>query len=73
MTNTTLFRQRVKESGLKYSFLAENLGITTYALQLKIDNKNEFKASEVKVLCDLLHISKLTEKEDIFFADNVDE
>lgn len=57
------------ESGLKKNFIAEQLGLTSYGLKLKTDNVNEFKASEISALCDLLNIKTAKEKESIFFAD----
>lgn len=68
MTDTTELRKRIKDSGYKLSFIAECLGLSTYGLQLKIENKNEFKTSEVDALCRVLKIESLEEKEGIFFA-----
>lgn len=67
MTNTTLLEQYIDKSGYKKSFIAQNLGITAYALTLKINNKSEFKASEMTILCKLLKINA-RDKEAIFFA-----
>lgn len=68
MTNTTLLRSIIKESGIKYVCIAEKLGISRYALSLKIDNKNEFKAGEIKKLCELLGIDSAEQMESIFFT-----
>jgi len=73
MTNSILLREKIKESGLKLKYLAEQLNITAFGLQKKIDNINEFKVSEVDKLCEILHITKLTEKEMIFFAKQDDK
>ena len=67
MTDTKELRQRIEASGLKYKYIALKLGITAYTLQLKIDNDNEFKVSEVDTLAGLLGLS-LREKDAIFFA-----
>lgn len=67
MTDTKELRQRIEASGLKYKYIALKLGITAYTLQLKIDNDNEFKVSEVDALAGLLGLS-LREKDAIFFA-----
>ena len=72
MTNTKLLNEKIAESGLKKGFIADKLGLTTYGLQLKTINRNEFKASEISALCDLLNITTAREKEDIFFAKKVD-
>ena len=69
MTDSAKLREIILNSGIKYKTIAEKLGISSYALQLKIDNKNEFKSSEIKVLCEILGITSLKMKESIFFAD----
>lgn len=67
MTNTTLLEQYIEKSGYKKAYIAQQLGLTAYALALKINNKSEFKASEMTILCKLLKISA-KDKEAIFFA-----
>lgn len=67
MTNTALLEKRITESGYKKSFIARKIGKSTYALSLKINNKTEFKASEITILCDLLGIDD-KERTSIFFA-----
>ena len=67
MTDSNALRDMIKSKGLKLKFVAEQIGLTTYGLQLKIDNKNEFKTGEVSALCELLGISDLKTKESIFF------
>lgn len=67
MTNTALLEQYIEKSGYKKSFIAEQLGLTAYGLTLKVNNKSEFKASEMTILCKLLKISA-RDKEAIFFA-----
>ena len=68
MTDTALLTEKINESGLKKSFIASKLGITVYGFQKKVKNENQFKAEEIKVLCSILNISSLKEKEAIFFA-----
>lgn len=67
MTDSNALRDMIKKSGFKLKFVAEQIGLTTYGLQLKIDNKNEFKTGEISALCELLKISDLKTKENIFF------
>ena len=67
MTNTALLEKRITESGYKKSFIASKIGISAYALSLKINNKTEFKASEITILCELLGIED-QERTSIFFA-----
>ncbi len=68
MTNTEYLEEIIEASGLKKGYIAEKLGISRYGLSNKIANKNEFKASEINSLCEILNISKSTEKERLFFA-----
>ena len=68
MTDTVRLKEKIKSSGLKMKYIAERLGLSTYGLRLKIENKSEFKTSEVAALCEILHITALEEKEAIFFA-----
>lgn len=72
MTDSAALREKIKEKGLKYSFLAKKLGLSAYGLSLKIDNKNEFRTSEVAILCEILGITSLKEKEKLFFAQKVE-
>ena len=67
MTNTSLLMQYIEKSGYKMSFIAKQLGLTAYGFSLKVNNKSEFKASEMTTLSKLLKISA-REKEAIFFA-----
>ena len=67
MTNTSLLEEYIKKSGYKKSFLAAQLGITAYAFALKCNNKNEFKANEIDILCKLLKIG-MKNRMAIFFA-----
>lgn len=73
MTDTKKLLEAIKDSGLRKGFIAGKLGITTYGFQKKVENKSQFKAEEIKILCDLLGITSLEEKERIFFASNVDK
>jgi len=67
MTNTGLLKVKVEKSGLKYEYLAIKTGITRFSLANKINNKNEFKASEISKLCTELNIETLEERDLIFF------
>ncbi len=68
MTNTEMLRDTIKAKGLKYNYVAEQLGITPYALQKKIDNENDFWAREIYVLTSVLGLSR-KERDDIFFCE----
>lgn len=71
MTDTDKLNQKIEMSGYKKNYLAKVLGITPAALYQKIANRREFKASEINMLCKILGITSLTEKEAIFFASKV--
>lgn len=73
MTNTVKLRDLIEKSGYKLKYIAGRLDITLYALQMKIDNIKEFKASEIAIMCELLNIRSLKEKDEIFFTKKVDE
>lgn len=67
MTNTALLKDYIAKSGYKMSYIAKALGITSYALSLKVNNKSEFKANEIDILCKLLNIG-IRDRMRIFFA-----
>lgn len=71
MVDSRLLNQKIENSGLKKSFISKQLGITRSGFYNKVNNVNEFTVREVNILCDLLSITKLTEKESIFFAKEV--
>lgn len=72
MTNTEMLKQVIKESGLKLQSIANWLGISRFALQMKIENRHQFKSEEIQTLCRVLNIDSLEQKEAIFFAKEVD-
>ena len=67
MTNTSLLLRCIEESGLKKGFIAKHLGITTYSLSKKINNKTEFKGSEMEKMGKLLNLDN-RQRDRIFFA-----
>lgn len=66
MTNTSLLRKKIDESGYKLRFIASKLGITYQGFLKKINNETEFKASEMQILRELLNLTD-AEFEQIFF------
>lgn len=68
MTNTEALKLKIKEQGLKQGYIAEKLGLSSYGFAKKVNNMSEFKATEISLLCDLLKITSLKEKESIFFS-----
>lgn len=71
MTDKMLLRAKIEESGYRLKFIAKKLGITYAGLLKKINNETEFKASEIQKLANMLKLD-LKEKEEIFFAKDVD-
>lgn len=57
MTNSTLLKQKISESGYKLSFVAAKCGLTYQGFIKKLNNETEFKASEIQALKDLLCLS----------------
>lgn len=72
VTDKMLLRAKIDESGYRLKFIAKKLGITYAGLLKKINNETEFKASEIQKLANMLKLD-LKEKEEIFFAKDVDE
>lgn len=68
MTNTQSLKDIIDKSGLKYGFIAKELGLSRYGLKKKIENESSFKAEEIQKLCIILHIDSYDEREKIFFA-----
>ncbi|CDB88994.1 putative uncharacterized protein [Clostridium sp. CAG:253] len=72
MTETKRLKQIISASGLKYSFIAEQIGLTYQGFKNKIENKTLFNVEEVDKLCRLLKIKDIQQKEEIFFAKKCD-
>lgn len=72
MTDTKSLIQIIKNSGYKYTFIAAKLGISYQALRNKLVNKTEFLPTEIEALCNLLGMTDIKQKNDIFFASFVE-
>jgi hypothetical protein len=68
LTNTRLLKEKIENSGLKKGYIAEKLGMTRLTLRTRIAGESDFKAYEIATLCEILNITSLQEKNDIFFA-----
>ena len=68
MTNTKLLGEKVKNSGLRTSYIVDSLGISRAGWYRKLNGKSPFTAEQIQIMCNILHITSLREKEDIFFA-----
>jgi hypothetical protein len=73
MTNTVRLNELIRKSGLKKGWIADRLHLSCYGFRRKLWNKSQFKAGEIKLLCELLGIASLEEMRDIFFNDEVDK
>ena len=67
MTNMVELEYELNKAGLSKRDFAFKLGISLQALYNKMGNKVEFKASEIKTACEILHLD-IKKKEEIFFA-----
>lgn len=67
MVDTQLLDIAIRNSGKKKSYLAEKVGVSRQWFRAKLDNKVPFNNEETDVLCRELNITRLTDKEKIFF------
>lgn len=72
MTDTARLRQKISELGMKYNYIAKKLGLSPNGLLKKVENRSEFKASEIQKLCVILGINSREEVDLIFFAEQVE-
>lgn len=68
MTNTLKLKALIMEHGFTQEEVAKRLGISAQSMNAKINNKREFKASEITIMIDLL---KITDISAIFFNQKV--
>lgn len=68
MTDTYRLKKIIDSSGFRIDHIAKELNLSRQGLYNKINNRYEFKTSEVEKICKLLGISSLKEKERIFYA-----
>ena len=67
LVDTEELEKRIKESGKTKTFLAKKLNISRMWLGAKINNKTPFNNLETDILCKELSITRLSDKEKIFF------
>jgi len=73
MVNTALLEDAIRASGKRKQYLADKIGCTIQSFRMRCVNRYDFKSSDVEILCRELGITRLTDKERIFFAREVDE
>ena len=67
MVNTAELNKLINESGLKREYIAQRVGITRQSLYSKIQGDNDFTVREVIILCEVLGIRRLSDRNRIFF------
>ena len=67
MTNTKLFRDYISSAGYRLGAVASAAGLTYQGFLNKLNNDNEFKASEIKAISVYTHMPDST-RDAIFFA-----
>lgn len=65
MTDTNELRSLIVKNGYTQTSIAEKIGISYQSFSYKLNNKVEFKVSEIKALCSILGI---TDKDKYFFC-----
>lgn len=68
MVDTQYLEKMIRSSGKKKEYLAQRCGITRQSLTSKLKNRSPFTVDQVSALCNELGITKLSEKDRIFFA-----
>ncbi len=65
MTDTYELEKIIRMKGYTKKQIAQHLNLSEQAFLLKLSNQNEFKASEIKKMCELLALKD----NKIFFVD----
>lgn len=66
MVDTQHLEKMISEKGIKKTFIASKLGCTIQTLRRKLLGLSDFTMEEVNILCEILHIASLSDKEKIF-------
>lgn len=67
--NISYLRQRIRNSDLKYSTIANYLGITVHTLKSKLSGRRRFRPDEILDLFEILDFSR-PEKVMVLFTDD---
>lgn len=68
--NLKLLANVIKSSGMKYEYIASEIGIDRVTLYNKCQGNSEFKVSEINSISEILNLS-VAEKMNIFFNDKL--
>lgn len=67
MTDTKKLEKAIKDSGYKKSYIAKQIGLSRGGLCNCINNRAEFRASQINALCNLLKLD-IAQRNAIFFG-----
>jgi hypothetical protein len=67
MTDTKKLKGKLVMSGLTAKDIAKAIKKSRTTTSYKMNNRREFKVSEINIICEMLGLT-LEEKEEIFFA-----
>lgn len=70
MTATNLLKAKLMEMGYRQEDIADILKISPQSFSYKLNNKSEFKASEIEKLCSIL---KIQNKDAYFFCQSISQ
>ena len=68
MTDIVKLKAKVRDSGLKTKYIYEKLGISRQTWYNRMNGRRPFTAIEVEKLCEILRISSIRERKEIFFT-----
>ena len=71
MTDCARLKEKISNSGISITFLADKCKVSREYFYRKLNGKVEFKQSEILVIQDILRLTQ-AERNDIFFAKKVD-
>lgn len=69
MINLQYIDEKVKESGLRKGYIAEQLGLTRAGLHSKLTGRTSITMEEGEILLNLLHINTAADRRKIFTSD----
>ena len=73
MTNIQLLEQLIRDSGLRPSFIAAKLGMSPQGFYKYRKGQIEFRASQIRILIDLLRIDDPALVEAVFYPRRADK
>ncbi len=73
MTDSAMIKKLIRIRGISMEEIAEALSISAGLLERKLNNDKEFRFDEIELLCHILRLDDDIDKEQIFFAGNVEK